>query len=97
MCKELNAKIKPSKGNILQLDRTNVEAIGELIDVLIILSFYHRVHQMIDIIFENITEEYCLFISWEWMQHIKGYMDTYITHLWLSKKGKSNTIRVNKE
>lgn len=95
--KKLNAHIKPSKVNIVQLGRTNVKVVWELNDVLIRLSSNHRVHQIIDIVIVDIPGTYGLFSSQYWIQHLKGYLETYLIHLWLPWKGEPNKIKVNRE
>jgi hypothetical protein len=56
-------EVKPSNLKIIQLDRTNVKVIGELKNVLIILSSNPKVHQIIDIIIFYIPEVYGLFLE----------------------------------
>jgi hypothetical protein len=66
LCQKINAEVKPSNLNIIQLDRTNVKVIGEIKNVLIRLSSNPKVHQVIDIIFFDITIVYGLFFSRDW-------------------------------
>lgn len=33
----------------------------------------------------------------DWLQHLKGFMDIDLTHLWLPWKGQLNQIKVNRE
>jgi hypothetical protein len=53
---------------IIQLDRTDVKVMGELKNVLIILSSNPKVHQVIDIIVVDIPEVYGMFLSREWLE-----------------------------
>ena len=56
VCKKLNDDPQICKTKIIQLDRSNVKVMGELKDVLILLSSNSKVHQMIDIIVVHIPE-----------------------------------------
>jgi hypothetical protein len=63
VCQKINAEVEPSSLKIIQLDRTDVKVIGELKNVLIILSSNPKVHQVIDIIVVDIPEVYGMFLS----------------------------------
>ena len=45
----------------------------------------------------EILEAYVLFLSRDWIQNIKGFMDANLTKLWLYWNGKTNKIRKNRE
>jgi hypothetical protein len=95
--KKINAEVQPSDLKIIQLDRTNVKVIGELKNVLIILSSNPKSHQIIDIIIVDIPEVYGLFLSRDWSEQLHGYFSTDWSHLWLPENGQPNKIRINKE
>jgi hypothetical protein len=97
VCQKINGEVEPSSLKIIQLDRTDVKVIGEMKNVLIILSSNPKVHQVIDIIVVDIPEVYGLFLSRDWSEQLHGYFATDWSHLWLPKNGKPNKIRVNRE
>jgi hypothetical protein len=68
VCQKINAEVEPSSLKIIQLDRTYVKVIGELKNVLIILSSNPKVHQVIDIIVVDIPEVYGMFLSRDWSE-----------------------------
>ena len=76
MCQKINAEVKPSDLNIIQLDRTNVKAISELKNVLIRLTSNPKVHQVIDIIVVDIPEVCGLFFSRGWSEKLHDYFST---------------------
>jgi hypothetical protein len=97
ICQKINIVLQITRTRIIQLDRTNVKVKGELKDVLIILSFDPRVHQMIDIVVVDIPESYGLLLSRDWLEKLQGYFAIDWSHLWFPYKGKENQIRVNSE
>jgi hypothetical protein len=97
VCQKINAEVEPSSLKIIQLDRTDVKVIGELKNVLIILSSNPKVHQVIDIIVVDIPEVYGMFLSRDWSEQLHGYFAMDWSHLWLPENGKPNKIRVNRE
>jgi hypothetical protein len=97
MCQKINVEVKPSDLKIIQLDRTNIKVIGELKNMLIILSSNPKVHQVIDIIVVGIPEVYGLFFSRDWSEQLHSYVATEWSHLWLPENGQPNKIRINRE
>ena len=89
--------MEPSTLRIIQLDRTNVNVIGELKNVLIRLSSNPKVHQVIDIIVVDIPEVYGMFLSRDWSEQLHGYFATDWSHLWLLENSNPNKIKVNRE
>ena len=67
VCKKLNVEPQICKINIVQLDRSDVKVLGELKDVLILLSLNSKVHQMIDIIVVDIPKVYGVILSRDWL------------------------------
>lgn len=65
-CKKLNIRREKNDARIIQLDRSQVPAIGELNNVIIRLSSDSRVHQCIDIVVVDIPEAYGLLLSRDW-------------------------------
>ena len=63
VCKNINGQPTPSSCRIIQLDRSDVNVIGEMKDVLIRLSADDRFFQFIDIMVVDIPEAYELILS----------------------------------
>lgn len=61
---------------IMQLDRTNVNVIGELKDVLIRVTTKPQYTQVIDIVVVNIPEAYGMLLSRDWSTKMNGYFST---------------------
>jgi hypothetical protein len=97
MCYKINVEVKPSDLNIIQLDRTNVKAIGELKIFLIRLSSNSKVHQVIDIIVVDIPKVYGLFFSRDWLEKLHDYFSIDWSHLWLPENGQPNKIKINRK
>jgi hypothetical protein len=97
VCQKINTEVEPSSLKIIQLDRTDVKVMGELKNVLIILSSNPKVHQVIDIIVVDFPKVYGMFLSRDWLEQLHGYFATDWSHLWLPENGKPNKIRVNHE
>jgi hypothetical protein len=70
---------------------------GELMDVLIRLSYDPRVFQTIDIVVVEILESYGFLLRRDWSTKIQGYFDIDWSHMWFPNKGKANQIWVNSE
>ena len=66
VCKKLNAQPKMCRTKIIQLDRSHVNVMGELQDVMIRLSSNSKVHQVIDVIVVDIPEAYGVILSRDW-------------------------------
>ena len=94
VCKKIIGKPKPSTWKVIQLDRTNVEVIGEMEDVLIRLSSNEKVCQFIDIVVADIPEAYGLVLSRDWSAKLNGYFASDWSHQWLPYKGSPNQIKV---
>jgi hypothetical protein len=65
----------------VQLDRSIFKVIGELKNVLIILTFNSKIHQVIDIIVVDILEAYGLLLSRDWSENLNEYFTTGWSHL----------------
>jgi hypothetical protein len=63
VCEKLNATPTKYSTHIIQLDRLEVEVIGELKDVLIQVASNHKVHQIIGIIMVDIPKDYGLLFT----------------------------------
>ena len=63
VCKKLNIRPEKTDAKIIQLDRSQVPAVGELKNVIIRLSSDSRAHQCIDIVIVDIPEAYGLLLS----------------------------------
>ena len=87
----------PSVGKIIQLDRTTVNVVGEMNDVLIGLVVDERVCQFIDIIMVDILEAYGLILSQDWSAKLDGYFSTDWSHLWFPENNCQNHIKVLRE
>ena len=94
MCKKLNVEPQICKTKIIQLDRSNVNLMGELKVVLIRLSSNSKVHQMIDIIVVHIPKSYGVNFSIYWSTKLNNNFTTYWSHLWFPYKGQPNKTKV---
>ena len=63
VCQKLNVDPKKSNIQIIQLDKSKVRVMGEMKNVLIRLSMDSHIHQMINILVDNIPEAYGLLLS----------------------------------
>jgi hypothetical protein len=70
---------------------------GELKDVMIIMDIHLKFVQVIDIIVVDIPEAYGILLSQDWSEKLNGYFSTDWDHLWLSLKGHTKMIRINRE
>ena len=80
ICKNINGQPTPSPSKTIQLDRFVVKVIGEMKDVLIILSVDPRVCQFIDIIVVDILEAYSFILTREWSMKLNIYFATDWSH-----------------
>jgi len=71
IAKKINSKWDKIDVQIIQLDRSFVQAIGELNNVMICLSSYHRVHQCINIVIVDIVESYGLMLTRDWSNKLQ--------------------------
>lgn len=76
VCTKLNIIPQKTSVHIVQLDRTKVEFIGEMLSVSITLSSNPKVLQVIDIIVANIPKFYGLILSRDWSENLHGYFST---------------------
>lgn len=97
VCKKINIRPEKTDAKIIQLDRSQVLAMGELNNILIHLSSDSRVHQCIDIVIVDIPEAYGFLLGLDWSSKLQGYFATDWSHLWLPYKGKNNQIWVESE
>lgn len=95
VCLKINARPQESTTQIVQLDRSKVNVLGELKDVLIRLASQPKVFQIIDIVIANISESYGL--STDRSMKLKCYFSIDWSHLWLPFNGKPNKIREDHE
>ena len=63
VCNKLNCIPLKTDKHVIQLDRTQVKVIGELKDVMIIISMHPTFVQVINIIVVDILEAYGLLLS----------------------------------
>lgn len=75
---------------VLQLDKTEINVIGELKDVYIRLGIDPCISRYIDIQVVDIPEVYGMLLNRDWSKTLGGYFSTYFTYLWLPWKGVSN-------
>eukprot|EP00253_Pinus_taeda_P005164 PITA_05164 len=83
ICAKLNVQPQKSAVRIVQLDRSQVEVIGELNQVTIRLSSNPKVCQVINILVADIPEFYGLILSRDWSEKLRGYFSTNWWHMWL--------------
>jgi len=72
VCQKINVVPQMTKNKIIQLEKKDVKVKGELRDVLIRLSYDHRVHQTIDIVVVDIPKSYGLLLSMDWLVKLQG-------------------------
>ena len=58
VCKRINGQPKPTAWEVTQLDRTSVEVVGEMENLLIRLSANEKICQFIDIVVADIPDGY---------------------------------------
>jgi tetrahydromethanopterin S-methyltransferase subunit F len=63
-----------SETHIIQLDRIEVKVIGELKDVMIMISSNPKIHQVIDIVVVDIPKAYGMLLSRDWSHKSKGIL-----------------------
>ena len=97
VAKKINAEWDKIDAQIFQLDKSLVQAMGELKIVIICLSFDHQVHQCIKIVIVDIPKAYGVLRSRYWSSKLQGYFVAYQPHLWLPYKGRNNQIQVESE
>ena len=81
VCKKLNATQETYPIQIVQLDRSKVKFVGRLRNVLLKLFTNPRIHQTIDIMIADIPKTYGMWLSWYWLEKLKGYFATDWSHL----------------
>ena len=74
--RKINGQPTPSSCKIIQLDRTTVNVVGEMKDVLIRLSADEMVFQFIDIMAMDIPKAYGLILSRDLSAKLEGYFST---------------------
>ena len=87
ICKKLNFEPQMCRTKIIQLDRSHVNVLGELKDVLILIDLNSNVHQTIDIIVVDILEACRVIMIIDWSSKLNGYFAIDWSHLWLPYKG----------
>jgi hypothetical protein len=97
ICKKLNATPLKSDKHVIQLDKTQVNVIGELKYVMIKIATHPKFVQVIDIIVVDILEAYGLLLSRDWSEKLNRYFSTEWAHLWFPLKGHTNMIRTDRE
>jgi len=73
ICKKLNIVPLKSDKHVIQLDRTQVKVMGELIDVIIRIMTHPKFVQVIDIIVVDIPEAYGLLLIRYWSKNLNEY------------------------
>ena len=81
-----------SNWKVVQLEKTEVNAVGELNRVDIQLASDPRIQQYIDIQVVDIPDAYGMLLSHYWSRTLNGYMSTYFSHMWLPWRGLANQI-----
>lgn len=70
---KINTQWDKHDAGIIQLDISLLWAIGDLKNVLIHLSYDHRVHQWINIVVMGIPKSHGLLLSRHWSKKLQGY------------------------
>lgn len=92
ICQKLGLKSVHANSKVVQLDKIEVNVIGELKDVYIQLGVDPRISCYINIQVVDILEVYGMLLSRDWSKTLGGYFLTCFTYLWLPWKGVSNQI-----
>lgn len=94
-----NLNVQPQKSTvqIVELDRSQVEVVGELNHVTIRFSSNPKAYQAIDILVADLPEFYGLILNKDWSKKLYGYFATNWSHMWLPHNGNPNQIRVDRE
>ena len=69
VCKKLNVVWESCPTQIMQLDRSRVKFLGELKNVLLTLSIDPRIHQIVDIVVDDVPENYGMWLSRDWYEN----------------------------
>ena len=70
---------------------------GELKYVMIKTVTHPKFVQVIDTIVVDIPEAYGLLLSQDWSEKLNRYFSIVWAHLWLTLKGHTNMIRIDRE
>lgn len=97
ICRKLGLQPVRANRKVVQLDKIEINVIGELKDVYIQLGVDPQISCYIDIQVVDILEVYGILLSRDWSKTLGGYFSTYFTYLWLPWKGISNQIRIDSE
>ena len=63
VCKKLNGQLKPTIWDVTQLDKTSVKVVGEMENVLSLLSANKRICHYIDIVVADIPDGYVMILN----------------------------------
>lgn len=92
ICQKLGLNPVHANSKIVELDKIEVNVIGELKVVYIQLSVDPHISHYINIEMVDIIEVYGMLLNRGWSKNLGGYFSTYFTYLWLPWKGVSNWI-----
>lgn len=97
LAQKIISKPKRCNSRIIQIERSGVTMVGDILNVFIRLSSKLLVTQTIYIYVVDIPDVYGMLLSKDWSFLLHGYFATNYSHLWLTHKGKENRIRVDRE
>lgn len=87
----------PSRRKVTQLDKTEVNIVGEINWIPMQIAVDPRVQQVIYIQVVDILATYRIILGWDFIQALNGCAATDFSHLWLPWKGLPNYIRIDQE
>lgn len=82
---------------LTQLDKIEVNIVGELTNIHMQLASDPRIQYYIGIQVVEIPDTYGMVLSRVWSKTLNGYMDIDFSHMWLRWKGVPNQIRIERE
>lgn len=97
ICKKLGLNPIQTNKKVIQLDKTEVNVVGELRDIHVQVGSDPRILTNIDIQVADIPETYGMLLSRDLIKNLGGYLALDFSHMWLSWKGIPNQIRIESE
>lgn len=82
VCTKLGISPAKSDKRVVQLDKSEVKVVSELLNVHMQIVSKPRVQHFMDIQVVNIPNAYNMLLSWNWSKSLNGYMATDFLHMW---------------
>jgi len=93
VCKKLGLNLAKSDKKVVQLDKSEVKVVGELLNIYMQVASEPRVQYFMDIQAVDIMDVYGILLSRDWSRSLNGYMTINFLHMWLPWRGVANQIR----